>query len=141
MTKPWMKALTIRNLVGATLVALFAAAPALAQAPTLRMLDTFDAGLWEVRVRDGNRMIRQLCLETGRPLVQIKHPNALCRSFVVKDENRLVIVHYTCPGAGYGRTQIRLENPQLAQVESQGIVDGFPFDFSAEVRRVGVCRG
>jgi hypothetical protein len=58
----------------------------------------------------------------------------------VNDENRFVTVHYTCPGAGYGRTQIRLESAQLVQVDSQGIAQGFPFDFTAEARRVGSCR-
>ena len=142
MTQFRMREFTGKQLAAAALLAAsaIAAPPILAQVPALRMLDTFDPGLWEVRVRDGNRMVRKLCLESGRPLVQIKHPNTQCRSFVVKDEARSVIVHYTCPGAGYGRTQIRLENAQLAQVESQGIAEGFPFDFSAEARRVGTCR-
>lgn len=141
MTLFQIPALSCKHVAAAVLLATsaMAASPILAQPGTLRMLDTFDPGLWEVRIRDGNHMVRKLCLESGRPLVQIRHPNALCRSFVVKDDPRAVIVHYTCPGAGYGRTQIRLENAQLAQVDSQGIAGGFPFDISAEARRVGTC--
>ncbi len=141
MTIPWTDAAKFRIAAGGLAIAIGVAvtSPIFAQAPSLRMLDKIDPGLWEVRVRDAAHTVRRLCLETGRPLIQIKHPNTLCRSFVVRDESRFVTVHYTCPGAGYGRTQIRLENAQLAQIDSQGIADGFPFDFTAEARRVGVC--
>ena len=142
MTKLWIAVLNIRYLAGvATLaIAAVAAPPILAQVPSLRMLDRIEPGLWEVRIRNAAHTVRRLCLETGRPLIQIKHPNTLCRSFAVQDDSRFVTVHYTCPGAGYGRTQIRLESAQLAQLDSQGIADGFPFDFTAEARRVGICR-
>jgi hypothetical protein len=132
----------IRYLAGGVILAIGAIAvpPTFAQAPSLRMLDKIDPGMWEVRERDTSRTVRRICLESGRPLIQLKHPNTLCRSFVVNDENRFVTVHYTCPGAGYGRTQIRLESAQLVQVDSQGIAQGFPFDFTAEARRVGSCR-
>ena len=142
MIKVWTEILKFTCIAGGAVVAASAlgAAPLLAQSPSLRMLDKIDPGMWEVRVRDASHAIRRFCLDTGRPLIQIKHPNTLCQSFVVEDESRSVTVHYTCPGAGYGRTKIRLENSQLAQVDSQGIADGLPFDFNAEARRVGACR-
>ncbi len=132
---------TIASLARAVLLALagFIAAPAMAQPPSLQMLDKLDPGMWEVRVRDAAHTVQRMCLESGRPLIQIKHPKALCSSFVVQDDSRAVTVHYTCPGAGYGRTQIRWESAQLTQIDSQGIADGFPFDFTAEARRVGDC--
>ena len=141
MMRHWTNTVKFKYLAGAVAIAVGAAAasPILAQAPSLQMLDKIDPGMWEVRVRDAAHTVRRLCLETGRPLIQIKHPNSLCRSFVVRDESRFVTVHYTCPGTGYGRTQIRLESAQLVQIDSQGIADGFPFDFTAEARRVGVC--
>jgi hypothetical protein len=43
-------------------------------------------------------------------------------------------------GQGYGRTQIRRETDGLVQIDSQGIVNGLPFAFSAEGRRTGDCR-
>ena len=48
-------------------------------------------------------------------------------------------MQYTCRGRGYGRTHIRRETGRLVQIESQGIVDGLPFDFVAEGRRIGEC--
>lgn len=130
-----------RPLLGAALAVAGIAAPAShAQAPTLQMLDKMQPGMWELRIRD-EKTPRRMCLANGRPLIQIRHPGAACQRFVIEDGANTVTVQYTCPGAGYGRTTVRLETPQLAQVESQGIDAGTPFDFSAEVRRVGPCRG
>lgn len=117
----------------------FCAVPSVAQAPSLKMLDRIEGGLWEVRVRDAAGIVRRLCLQSGRPLIQLKHPNSLCRSFVVEDTAQAVTVHYTCPGNGYGRTRVRYENPQLVQIESQGIAERYPFDLDAEGRRIGAC--
>lgn len=103
-------------------------------------LDRFERGDWEVRFRPDNGR-RRLCLRNGRPLIQLRHPVRDCRQLVVNETGDRVTVHYTCPGHGYGRTEIWRENGRLAQIQSQGIVDGEPFDFSAEARRIGSCAG
>jgi hypothetical protein len=112
--------------------------PAQAQAPQLAMLDRLDPGSWEIRFRPDNDR-QKLCLRDGRALIQLRHPTQGCSRFVVEDTASRVTVHYTCRGHGYGRTNIWRENGSLAQIESQGIVDGHPFQFSAEARRVGGC--
>ena len=113
-------------------------APASAQGPSLAMLDRLDQGSWELRYRPGNKLER-LCLHDGRELIQLRHRQKGCTHFVVEDTADRVTVQYTCRGRGYGRTYIRRETSALAQVQSQGLVDGLPFDFSAEARRVGSC--
>ena len=120
------------------ILASFYLAPASAQAPGLAMLDKLDHGEWEVRFRDGSDT-RRLCLHTGRELIQLKHNTPGCSRYVVEDGANQVTVQYTCKGNGYGRTSIRRETGTLAQVDSQGIADGLPFQFTAEARRVGTC--
>jgi hypothetical protein len=71
--------------------------------------------------------------------IQLKHKQTDCNRFVVEDSAARVTVQYTCPGNGYGRTSIRRETPSLIQLESQGIVDGMPFQMAAEARRTGTC--
>ena len=115
-------------------------APVFGGGPSLAMLDQLEAGRWELRDRDGAAPQR-ICVPNGRRLIQLRHPGLACDSFVVTDGPGEVVVQYTCPGRGYGRTQIRRETNRLVQVQSQGIVDGLPFDFSAEARRVGDCSG
>jgi hypothetical protein len=111
---------------------------AIGQGVQLAMLDRLSPGLWEIRMRDGGQSER-LCLEDGRRLIQLRHPNLACRQFVVEDGPGSVTVHYTCPGQGTGRTHLRFETPRLVQIESAGVASRLPFDIVAEARRVGDC--
>lgn len=106
---------------------------------SLAMLESLDRGGWEVRFRDGSTP-RKICLRTGRELIQLRHDDKGCNRFVVEDGDSQVTVQYTCRGNGYGRTNIRKEATGLVQIDSQGIADGRPFQFSAEARRTGACR-
>ncbi len=107
---------------------------------SLAMLDRFEPGQWELRQRDGGSPATQRCIGNGRVLIQLRHANLQCRSTIIEDRATSVTVQYVCPGNGYGLTRIRLENPRLAQVETQGVVNGLPFSFAAEARRRGACR-
>ncbi len=116
------------------------AVPLLAQAPALAMLDRLDRGSWELRVR-GEGETSRICIDDGRKFIQLRHSGERCRRVVVEDSPSQVTVQYTCPGKGYGRTQIRRETDSLVQIDSQGIAGGLPFAFAAEARRVGNCGG
>ena len=106
---------------------------------SLAMLDSLDKGGWELRYRDGATP-RKVCVRSGRELIQLRHSEGGCNRFVVEDGKNEVTVQYTCRGNGYGRTNIRKEGSGLVQIDSQGIVDGRPFQFSAEARHIGRCR-
>ena len=114
------------------------AVPAVGQA-SLAMLGSLEKGGWEVRFRDGSTA-RNICVRSGHELIQLRHSESGCNRFVVEDGKSEVTVQYTCRGNGYGRTNIRRESAGLVQIDSQGIVDGRPFQFSAEARRTGACR-
>jgi hypothetical protein len=111
---------------------------AVGQGVQLAMLDRLDPGMWEIRMRDGGQTER-VCLDDGRRLIQLRHPNLTCRQFVVEDQPGTVTVHYTCPGQGSGRTHLRFETSRLVQIESAGVASRLPFDFVAEARRTGSC--
>jgi len=126
--------------LAACLCAGFLATAGQAQGPALGMLDRFEAGLWEVQPRDQSSAMTQLCIESGRKLIQIRHSRDSCRRFVIEDTPGAVTVQYSCPSNGYGHTRVRFENVRLAQIETQGIENGLPFNFSAEARRIGSCK-
>lgn len=113
-------------------------APLAAQGPALGMLGGLEKGQWEVRYRDGGET-RRICVQTGHELIQLQHASTGCSRFVVDDTSTAVTVQYACRGDGYGRTEIRRENPGLVQISSQGIAGGMPFEFSAEARKIGAC--
>lgn len=115
-------------------------APTVAQKPSLAMLDRLDRGKWELRFRGDEGKIESMCLDSGRKLIQLRHPTTKCSSVIVDDGDAEVTVQYTCPGNGYGRTHIRRETNRLVQIHSQGIARGLPFAFFAEARHTGACR-
>ncbi|MCJ2187265.1 hypothetical protein [Novosphingobium beihaiensis] len=105
----------------------------------LGMLDQLETGAWELRERGQGGEVHRLCLDNGRKLIQLRHQGMACSHVVVDDKPDEVTVQYTCKGRGYGRTHIRRESSGLVQIDSQGIVNGLPFSFSAEGRKVGKC--
>lgn len=133
----------LRDVGRASLLAVVAAAgffasAGIAQGPALAMLDRLEPGLWEVRARDQSDTV-QICVDNGRKLIQVRHRGEACRRFVIDDSPTMVTVQYTCPAGGYGHTRVRFENARLAQLETQGIDNGLPFNFVAEARRLGPC--
>lgn len=113
------------------------ATPALA--PQLAALSTIEAGQWELRDADGGAT-RAVCVADGRAFLQIRHTGNQCSRFVVADAPRAVTVHYTCPGAGHGRTTVSLQTPRSARIETQGVADGAPFQLAYSARRIGACQ-
>lgn len=122
--------------VGMVLLGL--ALPAAAQSDKLSMLTGLSKGEWTIKHRDGTAD-RKICVKSGRELIQLRHKEPDCSRFVVEDAKSKITIQYTCPGNGYGRTNIRKETGELVQIESQGIASGLPFQFAAEARRTGSC--
>lgn len=131
---------TLRHLLplSATAAALAVALPLAAQSDGLAMLGGLSKGEWTIKHRDGSAD-RKICVRSGRELIQLRHTQSGCNRFVVEDGANRVTVQYTCPGDGYGRTDIRRETGGLVQLESRGIASGLPFQVAAEARRTGSC--
>lgn len=123
--------LTVCALAGATAVP--------AQAPSLAMLDRLEKGSWQLRERGKDAVLQTICVGDARRMIQIQHPRATCSRYVIEDTPNSVTVHYTCPGAGHGRTTIRSETNRLVQIDTQGIAEGKPFSQAIEARRTGGC--
>ncbi len=118
----------------------FAGASAVpAQAPSLAMLDRLEKGSWQLRERGKDGVLQTICIGDARRLIQVYHPRASCSRYVIEDTPNAVTVHYTCPGAGHGRTSIRSETNRLVQIDTQGIAEGKPFSQAIEARRTGGC--
>lgn len=122
--------------VGMVLLGL--ALPVAAQTDSLSMLGGLSKGEWTIKHRDGTAD-RKICVKSGRELIQLRHKESDCSRFVVEDAKAKITIQYTCPGNGYGRTNIRKETGGLVQIESQGIASGLPFQFAAEARHTGSC--
>lgn len=111
-----------------------------AQAPMLLALEGLEKGAWEIRMRGPAAPVFNLCLGDPGQLIQLRHSSRACRRYVIDDKPKEVTVHYSCPGAGYGRTNIRIETSHLVQIHTQGIAGSAPFAFSGEGRLKGRCK-
>ncbi len=129
--------MTVAKLMLGMAAAIALAAPVAAQAPTLAMLDRLEKGQWRLTSTSGPPAL--ICLGDARQFIQLRHARTGCARYVIDDGPGEVTVHYTCPGAGHGRTTIRRETVRLIQVDTQGIAAGAPFSQSFEGRRVGPC--
>lgn len=117
---------------------LTAASPAAGPAH-LAVLAGVEPGQWQLREAGTAAPPRGLCLADTAMLLQLGHPGAQCSRFVINDTPGSATVHYTCPGAGHGRTTLSVETPRVVHVVTQGIAGGLPFDHDYEARRLGAC--
>lgn len=109
------------------------------RAPTLAALGAVEKGAWELH-EVGNRRAPRLCVADVAEVLQLRHRRgAGCSRFVITNEPRTATVHYTCPGAGHGRTTLAVETSRVMRVDTQGIADNAPFDLRLEARRVPSC--
>lgn len=121
----------------AGLIAVSAAAPA--QAPRIAALDLIAPGQWSLHEIGSSDPPASLCVREAGSLLQLRHGGVSCSRFVVDQGPREATVHYTCPGQGYGRTTLSVEDAGVVRVQTQGLLRGAPFDFDYEARRVGAC--
>ena len=118
-------------------IGLTAASPAVA--PQLAVLAQVEPGQWQLRETGTSAPPRAMCVADPAMLLQLGHPGASCSRFVIADTAGSATVHYTCPGAGHGRTTLSIETPRVLHVATQGIAGGLPFDHDFEARRLGAC--
>ncbi|HWH18664.1 MAG TPA: hypothetical protein VNT77_10090 [Allosphingosinicella sp.] len=131
----WRRALVA---LGAVLVVTTAAHPqALGQ---LAALAGLQPGRWELRELDNPRAVpRSICIGDTGMLLQLQHRDLPCSRLVLANEARSATVHYTCPSGGFGRTSLRVDTSRTVVVDTQGIDDNRPFQYRAELRRIGSC--
>ena len=95
-------------------------------------------GQWQLKEVDGDDS-RALCIADPAAILQVVHPRAQCTRAVIESGPRAMTVHYTCPGAGHGRTTLTLRSGTSLRVQTQGMVGGAPFNYDFDARRTGDC--
>jgi hypothetical protein len=106
------------------------------------LFDSIEHGLWQLRPASGSGStipVNQYCMGTPERLVQLRHSGADCSQNIIRATANSITVSYSCRGQGQGITTIRRETSRLIQIQSQGIWNGSPFNFTAEGRRTGTC--
>jgi hypothetical protein len=126
-----------QSLVLAGTAALAVLVLAAAQRPAA--LASVSGGLWEISTSAAGHNATKLCVADPLALAQYEHRSASCTRVVISDKPSETVVHYTCPGGGFGDTKMTVLTPRSLRVETQGISDNAPFNYVLQVRRVGDC--
>lgn len=115
-------------------------AGALAQNVRMAALGNVERGNWGFHeIGHRGAAAREICVRDPRQLLQLMHGPAQCPQYVIENAPNKVTVQYQCPGAGYGRTTIKVEDRNLIRLQTQGLVKGAPFDLDYEGRLAGKC--
>lgn len=130
-----------RHMLAGTLLIGAPGAATPAQNGKLIALATVEPGQWQLKETGSTAAGRLLCVADPSILLQLRHNGVQCARMVITNTADVATVHYTCPGAGRGRTTITVETARLLHIQTQGIANGAPFDFDYEARRAGACTG
>lgn len=131
----WMRPMV----AGIVLCASAALANSPAAAPVAAAIAQIEPGQWQLREAGSVAPPRLICVANPDRLIQIEHPGLACARTLLNDQPRTATISYSCPGAGHGRTMIRIETRNSFHLETQGISGGAPFDMAFEARRMGDC--
>ena len=104
---------------------------------TLAATDALQPGLW--RLQTEGEAPRNICVADAGALIQLRHQGSPCSRLVIDNQKNVATVHYSCPGAGWGRTTVKVITPRAVTIETQGIAENAPFQFSADAHRIGEC--
>jgi hypothetical protein len=104
------------------------------------LLDRLEKGQWTLTERGQAKPMRKICLGDASVLLRPEHRGGQCAQYILDNEPAHLSIHYKCSAMGHGNTIIRHETNRVVQIETQGIVNGQPFERSIEARRVGACQ-
>jgi hypothetical protein len=127
-----IRKLALAGLGGAALLLTLAAASRPAS------LANIEGGLWEIDpLGPGARP--KMCIADPMVFASYEHRGRACTRVVISDGPGGAVIHYTCPGGGFGRSTVKALTPRSLRVETQGIADNAPFQYVFQARRVGDC--
>lgn len=112
--------------------------PAVAHQTPQSVLTQIERGQWLLKEQRGGGE-RKICFTAPVTFIQLEHGQQPCEQFVIAQDNRAATIRYTCSGHGVGRTTVTVETPRLVRIQTQGVLDGSPFELEYEARKVGTC--
>jgi len=109
-----------------------------AAAPGLTALARVERGQWQLKEIGTNPETRTVCVRDPRILIHYGHDVAQCQHTVTVNDSNTTVIHYTCRGS-HGQTAVKVATPRSFNLDTQGIINGAPFEDSFEARYLGDC--
>ena len=107
-------------------------------AATLPPVIAHSSGLWEVSRSATGARPTKICAPAAL-FTQWEQRQSRCTRTVMSSSPVDAVVTYTCRGGDFGRSNVRVITPRTLRIETQGISQGFPFNYTLHARRVGNC--
>lgn len=96
-------------------------------------------GLWEISRSATGAGAEKVCAPDLAVLAQWEHRRGQCTRVVISSTTDEAVIHYTCSGGGFGRSNIKALTPRSLRIDTQGISSGYPFSYVLHARKVGNC--
>ena len=129
---------TVRLCVAAVAMTVCGGLATAAAAPGLTALKRIERGEWQLKSIGTNAPAQTLCIADPRVLIHYGHDVVQCQHSVVANDANTTTLHYTCK-ASHGQTTVKVATPRSFNLETQGIINGAPFEDEFEARRIGAC--
>jgi hypothetical protein len=98
-------------------------------------------GLWEVSRSATGSKADKVCAPQAAAFAQWEHRRIRCTRTILRSSATDAVINYTCPSGDFGRSHVRVITPRTLRIETQGISQGFPFNYVLHARRIGNCPG
>ena len=96
-------------------------------------------GLWELAGVPSAHGPTRTCFADVQQLLRYEHRNRSCSVKPLADANGSTVVDYSCGAAGFGRTRVDVITPRSLKINTQGISDRLPFNYTLNAHRIGDC--
>ena len=97
------------------------------------------AGMWELDGLPGTHAPARVCIGDVQQLTRYEHRARSCQGKAISDNGRSTVIEYSCGGSDFGRTKIDVITPRNLKINTQGISDSLPFNYTLNAHRVGDC--
>jgi hypothetical protein len=97
------------------------------------------AGMWELEGLPGTTAATRVCIADVQQLTRYEHRTRACPGKAISDTGRSTVVEYSCGASDFGRTKIDVITPRNLKINTQGISDALPFNYTLNAHRVGDC--
>ena len=126
-----IRTLAILSMAGAALALGGAKGPA--------ALAEVKGGMWELGGLPGTSSPTRACITDIQQLTRYEHRAKSCSSKAISDNGRSTVIEYSCGGSDFGRTKIDVITPRNLKINTQGISDSLPFNYTLNAHRIGEC--
>lgn len=96
-------------------------------------------GMWDLGGLPSSSGPARVCVADVQLLTRYEHRAKACTARTISDNGRSTVIEYSCGGSDFGRTKVDVITPRNLKINTQGISDALPFNYTLNAHRLGDC--